>query len=175
MLDRLTCLFLLATAPLGCGSNEHCIGDCEPQSSSSATAGPATTSGGGTSTTAEEGTTADAPTTGTASTTAEATTTGGPGPATCRDAVACAAQCVVESEPPPPGEEGWQACVLAGCAEDLSNVEWLKLFDLTECVQTKCATACMAGEEPCQQCVMQGLGDMLPPGDECEAPAEACD
>ncbi|MCY1055505.1 hypothetical protein [Nannocystis sp. SCPEA4] len=202
MLHRLTFLFILASTPLaGCNAAEHCIGDCEPQSTSSDTAGPSpsstsSTADGGTTTADAPTTAADAPTTGNTTTAADdltttgaddltttaaddLTTTGAEGHASCRDGLTCTIYCMIQVPDPIPPDYPLDEC-LTMCLEDMSNAELLKLHDLQECAETKCgATAewkCVDGTDDCLGCFLQTLGNtMLPAGDECEAQSKACD
>ncbi|MBZ5714688.1 hypothetical protein [Nannocystis pusilla] len=186
MLHRLTFCFILASTPLaGCNASEHCIGDCESQSTSSDTAGPSpsSTSGtaaGGTTSADAPTTTAEAPPTGHTTTAADdITTTGAEGPVTCRDGMHCTVNCMIQVPEPTPPEYPLDEC-LTSCLEQLSNAELLKLHDLQECARTKCeATAewkCLNGTDDCLACFLQTLaGTMLPAGDECEAQSKACD
>ncbi|MCY0986724.1 hypothetical protein OV203_06310 [Nannocystis sp. ILAH1] len=188
MLHRLTYLLALSTAPLaGCGSNEHCIGDCEPQTTSSDTAGPVTSTEGGTSTTAGGGTTTaetttdDTPTTsmpGSTSTAAEdLTTTGAEGLNTCRDGIMCMLSCMLQVPHPTPPEYDANECLFTNCLELLSPAEMLKLQELQECAESTCAATpdCAVDEELCQACILKTMGSTNPPpAGECEALAIAC-
>ncbi|WP_096327649.1 hypothetical protein [Nannocystis exedens] len=184
----MTYLLSLALAPLaGCGSNEHCIGDCESQTTSSDTAGPATSTEGGTSTTANGGTTtveaatADTPTTsttgGTSTTAGDITTTGAEGSLSCRDGAQCMVHCLIQvPNPAPPGYDV-NECLFTNCLDELSQAEMLKLQDLQECAESTCGSMfdCAADEDDCEACVLQILGSTNPPpAGECEALAKAC-
>jgi hypothetical protein len=197
MLHRLTYLLALSTAAIaGCGSNEHCIGDCEPQTTSSDTAGPVTSTEGGTSTTAGGGTTTGEVTTGDTPTTSETpttsipgststaaedlTTTGAEGSSTCRDGIACMVQCRIQVPPSPPPDDELEACLFTNCLDTLSPAELLKLLKLQECAESKCGATsdwtCIDGTDECMACFLQTLSGTMPlPEGECEAEAEACD
>ncbi|WP_434419606.1 hypothetical protein [Nannocystis pusilla] len=177
----------MTAALAGCGSNEHCIGDCEPQTTSSDTAGPVTSTEGGTSTTASgeattaETTTAETPTTsstGSTSTAAEdLTTTGAEGSSTCRDGISCMVQCLIQVPDPPPPGYNVNECLFTNCLELLSPAEMLKLQNLQECAETTCAAMfdCATDEDVCQGCAWQIMGNTKPPpASECEALAIAC-
>lgn len=184
MLHRLTYLLALSTAALaGCGSNEHCIGDCEPQTTSSDTAEPVTSTEGGTSTTAEA-TTGETPTTsipGSTSTAAEdlTTTTGAEGQMTCRDGIACMVQCMIQVPDPPPPDYPLDNCLFTNCLDLMSPAERQELQELRECAEDECgATAdwkCIDGTDECMACFLQTLASTNPPpAGECEALAIAC-
>lgn len=175
MLHRLTYLLALSTAVLaGCGSNEHCIGDCEPQTTSSDTAGPVTSTEGGTSTTASggtttaetttaEATTADDPTTsipGSTSTAAEDfTTTGAEGQMICREGIFCMVQCMIQVPNPPPPDYPLDQCLFTHCLDKLSPAEMLKLQELQECAEDECGATdwweCIDGTDECMACFLQ--------------------
>jgi hypothetical protein len=131
----------------------------------------------GTSTTAAETTDGVIWTTGEVD---ETTSTGPipPSPNSCRDAIACAIACAIAIPNPTPDEYNWQACFFTDCLEELNYVEWLKLFDLMECVVGVCSQtdACMMGDdEGCNNCYLLTAGNPAPPdGEACEVEAKAC-
>lgn len=111
----------------------------------------------------------------------EDTTTTGPvtpGPKSCRDAIACALQCAIKIPDPTPPEYDWQSCFFTNCLEELNYVEWLRLFDLTECVVGVCSAApeCTEGtQDECNVCYLTRLGNPSPPEDDtCHAQSIAC-
>ncbi|MCY0991467.1 hypothetical protein OV203_30270 [Nannocystis sp. ILAH1] len=99
-----------------------------------------------------------------------------PSPKSCRDAIGCALQCAIMIPDPTPPEYPWQECFFTNCLEEINYVEWLKLFDLTECVVEACSAtpACMDGTDECNGCYIQKLGGTNPPPPECVDQANAC-
>lgn len=99
-----------------------------------------------------------------------------PSPKSCRDGIACALKCAINIPSPTPPEYPWQECFFNDCLEELSAEEWLKLFDLMECVVGVCSATpeCMSGDEKCNGCYIGKLGATQPPPPECEAEAVAC-
>jgi hypothetical protein len=101
-----------------------------------------------------------------------------PSPKTCRSAIFCAVQCAIKIPNPTPPEFDWQSCFFTDCLDEINYVEWLKLFDLTECVVGVCSAspACMDGgdQEMCNACYLQKLSATNPPTPECVDQANAC-
>lgn len=102
-----------------------------------------------------------------------------PSPTTCRKAIFCAIQCALDIPQNTPPEYNWQECFFKDtCLASLNHVEWLKLFDLTECVVGVCSAdpRCMDGgdSEMCNACYLQKLGATDPPTPECVDEANAC-
>lgn len=102
-----------------------------------------------------------------------------PSPTSCRDAIACALQCAFMIPDPTPPEYNWQACFFTDeCLGSLNYVEWLKLFELTECVVGVCSAdpACMDGgdQDMCNACYFTKIGATNPPTPECVDQANAC-
>ena len=107
------------------------------------------------------------------------TTTTGPvpiPPTTCRDAIGCVLQCAIKIPDPTPPEYNWQECFFDNCLEELTTAEWLKLFDLGECVVDLCTATpeCMMGTDECNACYLVKLGAEKPPPVGCEDQANAC-
>ncbi|MFY0538631.1 hypothetical protein [Nannocystis pusilla] len=71
-----------------------------------------------------------------------------PSPKSCRDAIGCALQCAIMIPDPTPPEYPWQECFFTNCLEEINYVEWLKLFDLTECVVEACSATPRAWTAP---------------------------
>ncbi|WAS92760.1 hypothetical protein [Nannocystis punicea] len=95
---------------------------------------------------------------------------------TCRWGVTCSAQCATQIPNPTPPEYNWQECFFDDCLEKLTAEEWLKFFDLAECVVMVCSARpeCIEGGEMCNLCYIQMLA--VPPLYEgCDAQAAACD
>lgn len=99
-----------------------------------------------------------------------------PSPKSCRDAIGCAIMCAIAIPDPTPPEYNWQECFFTDCLEEINYVEWLKLFDLAECVVEACSAtpACMDGTDECNGCYIQKLGGTQPPPPECPDQANAC-
>ena len=94
---------------------------------------------------------------------------------TCRWGVNCAAKCATAIPNPTPPEYDWQQCFFDDCLDKLNYVEWLKLFDLTECVVGVCSARpeCVEGTEMCNLCYIQMLA--IPPLYEgCEEQSAVC-
>lgn len=100
-----------------------------------------------------------------------------PSPDSCRDGISCVVNCALTIPSPTPPEFPWQKCFFDECLAELNYVEWLKLFDLTECVVGLCTATpeCIEGDdEKCNLCYLLKLGTANPPPEGCEDQANAC-
>lgn len=180
MLDRTIYAFILTTATASLAAckldSEHCIGDCSPLSATSTGPQSGTTTEDSTSNTTS---TTDLGTThsGSPTTTSTGTSTSGSDPRpSCRAVALCEANCILQIPRPTPPDYDPQEC-LSSCPGPLSDAEALKLAELKQCAEDKCAMTdeCMMNEDACETCYLVTLGnEELPLGDPCEAQAKAC-
>lgn len=77
---------------------------------------------------------------------------------TCRDALECARDCALDFTMPTGFEGEWQLC-FDNCFAHLTAEEWLRLFDLFECVVPLCSAMpqCMPDDGTCTACYVANL------------------